>query len=499
VRPSTASGAGASTTVRSAEFAGTSIAYCYNTEFHIDDFNNYVTSGEKTCLRLDGTGSHRLYHVRTDDSLNGGGNLVVAASGVTVALIGVEVEGTLNNTAGGTVNYDSGCRFNATTGTITDRRHFTGGVSPVERDQAYYVNKHGSDANDGLTPDEAKLTFGSAITAAAAQTPSTSNRFVIVCDDAGIYNENITCQSWIDVRAPDAVLTGSVALADDSHVVFKRVTVSTGTAITKTSGTGISRVKVDDLEATSTAGCLLNSGTGAVVILEAKTVRVATGTAIGDVSTAAGHVHVDIEDLYISGNGGTGIARFGSGSIIGKITHILETGTPTTTTGINVAGGEIDLVVGSVSADTAYSVASGAVLRLAALSITGTRSVTGDAYVLEAGRPVLSKTITIEDPTSSEDISMFFTNLAISVQEMRAVVRGSTPSVTWTVRHGTDRSGTGAEVVTGGTTTTSQTSGSDVTTFNDATIVADSFVWVETTAQTGTVDELTITVIYTED
>lgn len=110
-----------------------------------------------------------------------------------------------------------------------------------------------------------------------------------------------------------------------------------------------------------------------------------------------------------------------------------------------------------------------------------------------------SKGITIESPTATEDISFFFTKQAITITEIRAVVRGSTPSVTWTVRHGTDRNATGAEAVTGGTTTTSQTTGSDVTSFNDATIVADSFVWIETTAQTGTVDELAITLVYTID
>jgi len=113
---------------------------------------------------------------------------------------------------------------------------------------------------------------------------------------------------------------------------------------------------------------------------------------------------------------------------------------------------------------------------------------------------ILSKTITIEKPSSSEDLSMFFTNLAITITEMRAVLRGSsTPSVTWTVRHGTDRSAAGAQVVTGGTTTTSITTGSDVTAFDDATVVADSFVWLETTAKSGTVNELTVTIVYTED
>ena len=111
----------------------------------------------------------------------------------------------------------------------------------------------------------------------------------------------------------------------------------------------------------------------------------------------------------------------------------------------------------------------------------------------------LSKSITVESPTATEDISIFFINKAITIIEMRAVVRGSTPSVTWTIRHGVDRSAAGAEVVTGGTTTTSATTGSDVTSFNDATVVLDSFVWLETTAQTGTVDELAVTIFYTED
>lgn len=111
--------------------------------------------------------------------------------------------------------------------------------------------------------------------------------------------------------------------------------------------------------------------------------------------------------------------------------------------------------------------------------------------------PILEKTITIENPTDAEDMTMFFTNRAITITEMRAVLLGSsTPSVTWTIRHhATDRSNAGNEVVTSGTTTTSTTSGSDVTSFNDATIPTDSFVWIETTAQSGTVTELSVTLV----
>lgn len=106
----------------------------------------------------------------------------------------------------------------------------------------------------------------------------------------------------------------------------------------------------------------------------------------------------------------------------------------------------------------------------------------------------------MESPDDSEDISIAFTNRAITITEMRAVLVGSaTPSVTWTIRHGSDRSAAGNEVVTGGTATTATTSGDDVTSFDDATIPADSHIWLETTAQSGTVNQLHVTIIYTVD
>jgi hypothetical protein len=110
-----------------------------------------------------------------------------------------------------------------------------------------------------------------------------------------------------------------------------------------------------------------------------------------------------------------------------------------------------------------------------------------------------TKAVTVESPGASEDITMFFTDDAITITQLNAIVRGTTPSVTWTIRHATDRSATGNEVVTGGTATTSQTTGSEVTSFNDATIPAGSWVWLETTAQTGTVNELNVTLEYTFD
>jgi len=110
------------------------------------------------------------------------------------------------------------------------------------------------------------------------------------------------------------------------------------------------------------------------------------------------------------------------------------------------------------------------------------------------------KSIGLESPGASEDVTMFFTDDAITVTQMNAVLKGtSTPSVTWTIRHNSDRNATGAEVVTSGTTTTSTTTGSEVTSFNDETIPAGSWVWLETTAQSGSVDEINITIEFTRD
>lgn len=109
-----------------------------------------------------------------------------------------------------------------------------------------------------------------------------------------------------------------------------------------------------------------------------------------------------------------------------------------------------------------------------------------------------SKPVTIVSPTSSEDVSMFFTTRALTIKKMLAVTRGTSPSLTWTIRHGIDRSATGAEVVTGGTTTTTE-SGESITTFNDPTIIANSYVWLESTAESGTTNEFHTTIIYTVD
>lgn len=114
--------------------------------------------------------------------------------------------------------------------------------------------------------------------------------------------------------------------------------------------------------------------------------------------------------------------------------------------------------------------------------------------------PVRMFGITVEDPTNAEDISVKFTDVAVTIVRQNCVLVGNTtPSVTLTLRHGTDRSAAGAELNTSGDAITSVTTGHEDTSFNDPTIVANSFIWLETTAQSGIVDEVSCTWEYQID
>lgn len=102
--------------------------------------------------------------------------------------------------------------------------------------------------------------------------------------------------------------------------------------------------------------------------------------------------------------------------------------------------------------------------------------------------------ITISNPTNAEDRTIWQTENAITISSESCVLLGSsTPSVTITLRYDTDRSATGTELNTGGNTITSTTTGNDDTSFNNPNVAADSWMWIETTAQSGTVDEISCT------
>ena len=110
-----------------------------------------------------------------------------------------------------------------------------------------------------------------------------------------------------------------------------------------------------------------------------------------------------------------------------------------------------------------------------------------------------SYSITIENPSDSDDITIAYTDVAITVTAIEAVITAGT-SVTFWIMHNPDRTAAGLEVDDTIFTCNSLTTGNGWSSgFEDATIPAASFIWIEAGTVTGVVTELHITIFYTVD
>jgi len=113
--------------------------------------------------------------------------------------------------------------------------------------------------------------------------------------------------------------------------------------------------------------------------------------------------------------------------------------------------------------------------------------------------PSLNKGAFIALPTSTDTVDVWQTPVAITITSLKAVLRGSSPSVTYNIGFGTSIQSPTA-VFTSDITCTSITTGcSNSSGFNDATIPAGSFIWIYTNAASGTIRSIAFTINYTED
>jgi hypothetical protein len=107
----------------------------------------------------------------------------------------------------------------------------------------------------------------------------------------------------------------------------------------------------------------------------------------------------------------------------------------------------------------------------------------------------ISKGLTIEAPTASEDLTVVYVDHAITIAEVRCVNVGSSPSVTYNLKFDADRNAAGTSIFSGAQTCTSTTTGNSVTSFS-AQPGAGVWLWLETTATSGTVTNSNITIVY---
>lgn len=109
-----------------------------------------------------------------------------------------------------------------------------------------------------------------------------------------------------------------------------------------------------------------------------------------------------------------------------------------------------------------------------------------------------SKSISILSPQVNDNLTLFFTRYAITIQKVIGVVQGSSsPSCQVTVKHDTSRAAAGTAVVSG-QTVNSLTTGSDLT-LADVTVPANSWVWLNLDSLSGTVVEFHLTLVLRVD
>jgi len=173
------------------------------------------------------------------------------------------------------------------------------------------------------------------------------------------------------------------------------------------------------------------------------------------------------------------------------------------------ASEDADYVLSLIKAGTnteAFRVLSTGQLKAAGYgsgTFTGTATkmlaVTSNGSVIEKSL-TKSKATTIELPTAADTADMWQTPVDITISSLKTILRGaSSPSVTFNLYFGSDITSP-TNVFTSAITCTSVTTGcSNSSGFNDATIPAGSFIWIRTTAQSGTVHTISFTVNYTED
>jgi hypothetical protein len=238
------------------------------------------------------------------------------------------------------------------------------GVAFVTYQRILFVGKHGSDSNDGTNPQTALLTIGGAITAASALGPTIDNRVAIQVLDAGDYTETITQPDYVTIEAPKATLYGTISLGDNTQTRFFRIR-ATGSGqylIRKAGGDETSYVYVSELDGTgptptekpgdgnrTNTDCVQNNSNSSILFVFAPKIWVPQGGfGVGDSSAQQGHVHVNVEDLYLVGDGATGVnANQFSASVILRFGHILELGSPSNCVGIRVTSGSYCYTLGT--------------------------------------------------------------------------------------------------------------------------------------------------------
>lgn len=130
----------------------------------------------------------------------------------------------------------------------------------------------------------------------------------------------------------------------------------------------------------------------------------------------------------------------------------------------------------------------------------GTTPTNNSTVAFVAGGPLdnfKTKDVTIASPIPTDNIRYFFTDRQITIRKLVYVLDGIvTSDATVFISFGPDRSVLGTELINAGTVVSDQTTGQVITSFDNATIPADSHIAIRVTAITDAPTELAATLKY---
>lgn len=240
---------------------------------------------------------------------------------------------------------------------------------------AFYVNKSGSDANDGQSPGSPFLTLTAAVTAAAA----VGGRATIFITDAGLYQESLILPDNVDLIGPSATLEGAAPDAPTLFIgggcnvsifrVYPSVNATpddfvSNSAILKTAD-GFSFINVRECWANSAGLGIASLSADGALHVHVGIIHVAAGAfgCGGGFATAFGHLHIYAGDIYLEGDGAVGVIAAANATavtnVLGFVEHLIKRGGPYTGTvgfaALDDGGttiGKIRMGCGTLDADT---------------------------------------------------------------------------------------------------------------------------------------------------
>lgn len=131
-----------------------------------------------------------------------------------------------------------------------------------------------------------------------------------------------------------------------------------------------------------------------------------------------------------------------------------------------------------IPADAIHPQAPSVILNVAQVIYTQTASV--------------PRSITVAAPIAGDNFTIFRTEASTTIGQVLALVRGTTPSVTFVLKAGTDRNAAGT-AITVSEAITNTTTGEEVAIINQP-IPAGYYVWLEITAVSGTPLEFNVSI-----